>query len=216
MIGVALVVTTVACLPAAESYQGPATGLKVGVIGDSLTSAIENGPGAKDTGMQFLTDEIIASGRRGSVVAMIGATTADLSGVNWPGADNPDIAVIGLGTNDGAIQQDTGAPRFSVSVIKQNIESYFVRTSPQCAVLVNVIEASQPDWRLDLSGPAINTMLTAMAQDSDYVLVDWRSIAVANPAYIGPDGVHHTPEGRTAYTNAILDGIDECANKIAA
>ena len=81
-------------------------------------------------------------------------------------------------------------------------------------MLVNVIEASQPNWRLDLSGPAINAMLANMAQHDQVFLVDWRSIAAANPAYIGPDGVHHTPLGRTAYANAILDGIAQCADQI--
>jgi lysophospholipase L1-like esterase len=210
----ALAVTTAACLPQAGGFQGPPAGLKVGVIGDSLTQDIENGPGVDDTGMQFLTDEIVATGRRGSVVAMIGATTADLSGVNWPGADNPDIAVIGLGTNDGRIDLDSGAPRFSVSVIRGNIETYLARTNPQCTVLVNVIEASPADWRLDISGPEINAMLADEAQQNGYLLVDWNSTAAANPAYIKADGVHHTPEGRAAYTDAILDGIEQCAQEI--
>ncbi|MFF2830686.1 hypothetical protein ACFVSK_02910 [Cellulosimicrobium cellulans] len=43
------------------------------------------------------------------------------------------------------------------------------------------------------------------------VVADWSAAASADPAVLGPDGVHPTDAGATAYTAVVVDGLTRAA-----
>ncbi len=123
-------------IPPEEQAPEP---LKVGVVGDSNTRAIEKGRGLQDSGNTYLTDALNQYGYITRVSADIGATTADLAGVVWavepkaegdaPLSTNLDIALVALGTNDGRIDNTTGQPRLNIEQIETNVNNYLNRVT---------------------------------------------------------------------------------------
>ena len=192
-----------ACLPAPSPWVGPpAPVARVGVIGDSLTFAAEYGPGLPDTAdpatPHDLSDALVDAGYAASLSALIGATTEDLVELpDWP-EPVADVVVIALGSND----RNEGA--VPVTAMAANLEGYLARWPDACVVLVTIAETSP--WQLDVYAPEWNAHLASRAD----VLADWTAVTVEHPEYLLSDGVHHTPDGRAAYRQLIVDSVGGC------
>jgi hypothetical protein len=61
-------------------------------------------------------------------------------------------------------------------------------------------------WGHDVWGPQWNAVLATIAD----VVVPWSDVTEANPGYLDSDLVHQTPEGRAAYIDAIVAGVQTC------
>ncbi|MHA7134143.1 acyltransferase family protein [Oerskovia turbata] len=60
--------------------------------------------------------------------------------------------------------------------------------------------------------PGANTELVAASQRSANVVVaDWSAVAAAQPALLGPDGVHPAEAGTAAYAGVVVDGLTRAA-----
>ena len=177
-------------------------GHDVGVVGDSLTWGAETGGGFPDPAPARLRDALDAAG----YYSMSGFDTGFLADVtDWP--QTPDIVVVALGTND-AHNQSIPLDRYLT-----NIRSFLDRTPAACDVLVNINPATA--WGLDVTAPDYNDALEGLgAERSDAVIVDWATIAIAHPEYLSSDGVHGNDEGQAAYRQAIVDGVDACAQEL--
>lgn len=213
--GVALVVAAAGCVPAPTPWEGTPDGQRVGLVGDSLLCQAAYGAQclrAVPT-TRHLADAFAAEGLQTSTVAVVGAHTGFLDSIESfpePGADR---LVVALGTNDLHVDAQTGESAIPIETAKDELVEYLLRTGAGCNVLVNVYEA--PVWSLHQTGPAWNAFLAGgiggrNGEVVSWAVVDWHSIVAADPArYLGPDGVHHTEEGRAAYRQAILDGVTE-------
>lgn len=178
----------------------------VGIVGDSLTWGAETGGGFPDPAPARLRDALDAAGYGSSIYSLIGFNTDLLADVTaWP--QTPDIVVVALGTND-SHNQSVPLDRYVT-----NIRTFLDRTPEACTVLVNINPA--PAWDLDVTAPAYNAALEGLAAERpDAVVVDWASTAVAHPEYLSSDGVHGNEEGQAAYRQAIVGGVDACAQEI--
>lgn len=220
-IGCLSVVASTACLESPpQQWVGPEFGLTVGIEGDSLTHSSHRGQGSEAQGTAF-TDQLTQLGYRSGVAATIGATSEDLAGRrSWP-LPGADILVIALGTNDGRMNAE-GEPSVELNHYQSNIEEYVESQDPDCLVTVGVRE--ELSWGLDITGPGINQRLQQIALSRDGIFVDWNRLSdEAGEGVIGPDGIHwdwtltSTPDakGAVAYRSAIIDGVNECAEKIS-
>jgi lysophospholipase L1-like esterase len=213
MVSLSSIVFISACLPSPSPVQGPIGGEAVGVIGDSQTYIAEEGPGLEYPDPdQFLTDLLVADGRRVSISAFIGAGTHDLSDLEpWP--EPLDILAIALGANDMRVDEATGLPQVSLAEASDSMTSYLQAAGFGCLVLVGIPETTP--WGLDQTGPAWNSFLQSSAAGRGGVFVDWNAQTASNPGFLTADGIHQTPTGQAAFREAIRAGVNQCASLLA-
>jgi hypothetical protein len=208
----ALILVGAACLEAAGPWVGPADAIRVGVAGDSQVHAAQYGPGLKepDDPDHHVTNALNAAGYRASVAGTIGSNTRDL--VNWPAWPEPgaQTVVLAYGAND-MNSSATGEPAVPIAEAEANMRGFVERVDPPddgvdvCVVLVEMPELAVA-WGHDVWGPPWNAVLATIAD----VVVPWSDLTEANPGYLGSDLVHQTPEGRAAYVDAIVAGVQAC------
>jgi hypothetical protein len=217
VIGAALLLT--ACLPAADPWIAPkavgvGTGHHVGVIGDSLVHQADYGTVSGTSG-HYLTDALTNLGFSASTSAAIGAKTPDLFGADnstfvgfpTPGAD---IQIIGLGTNDA---HNNSVP---VGDYETNLRTYIELQPPTtCIGLINIYTGAT-SWGLDVTAPAYNAALANIAaQHSNVQVIDWNSLALANPTFFNdPTRPHGNATGQAAYRFIIAQAAASCASAL--
>ncbi len=206
LVGAALLLGACQFNPTPWRPSSTPNGHDVGVVGDSLTWGAETGGGFPNPAPARLRDALDAAGYGSSVYSLTGFHTDLLVDVtSWP--QTPDIVVVALGTND-AHNQAVPLARYLT-----NIRTFLDRTPAACDVLVNINPATT--WGLDVTAPDYNDGLEGLgAERADAVVVDWASIALAHPEYLSSDGVHGNAEGQAAYRQAIVGGVDACAQKL--
>ncbi|MEZ5178192.1 MAG: pentapeptide repeat-containing protein [Acidimicrobiales bacterium] len=179
-------------------YYG--AGPKVVILGDSLTNsahdqlhtalldhatAIVSMPGEGFAGGQGT----VALGSPSPVMALRAATFA---------ATGPAVAVVALGTNDASNPLLVGTDPMPY------IDSIFGSFGGSCTVGVLIAESAPWEQYDAAKAVAVNASIRAHAD----VVVDWR--LHADPGDIDWDGIHLTPQGRTAFTAALRAGVDAC------
>jgi hypothetical protein len=201
-----------ACLEAAGPWVGPTDGIRVGVAGDSQVDNAQYGPPLKEPNDQdhHVTDALNAAGYQASVAGTIGSNTRDL--VNWPAWPEPgaQTVVLAYGAND-MDTTATGEPAVPIAEAEANLRAFLERVDPPddgvdvCVVLVEMPELAVA-WGHDVWGPQWNAVLATIAD----VVVAWSDLTEANPGYLGSDLVHQTAEGRAAYIDAMVAGVQAC------
>jgi lysophospholipase L1-like esterase len=184
---VLLAVVAVAC-----SGGEPQT---VEVVGDSLTFQADDGEGGQTTLLAALERE----GFDPSGGGFPGMTVESAYQQMWS-KGSPEILVIALGTND------MGNGNVPLDAVRSTLSNWLQEVPDTCVVFVGVNETTQA-WQLDQYGPPYNEMLRQLADEhGDGHVVDW----TPEPGMIAEDGIHLTDEGRAAYRDLIVDGVERC------
>ncbi len=96
-----------------------------------------------------------------------------------------EIVILHLGTNGDC----SSSCKTAIMKICENHEVFWVNTTNDDVVHVN------------------DKLLSLANEYSNLHIVDWNSISKGHEEYFYADGIHLTPSGRKAYTNAIYDNI---------
>jgi hypothetical protein len=113
----------------------------------------------------------------------------------------PSRLVVELGTNDSPDQsaQFAGYVRHVLALAGAN----------RCVVWVNI---HRPPYN-GISYAGYNRALDQVAASSpNLAVVDWNGMVNANPALVGGDGVHATPDGYRARAAAIAQALEGCTS----
>lgn len=201
-----------ASIPTGWSWVGPAGAPTVAVVGDSLTWQAEHGSSSTtDPYYQrhALTDQLNAAGFRTRIAARSGEDTRVLR--LWGGWHTaPDVIVMALGTNDRRWTADLRDPwPLPLHISQPDVVNYLKHWPNACVVYVGVVEAPNR-WLHNVYGPYWNWWLRQRAAATGGVFVNWWGEVQAHPEYLGPDVLHHTAVGQTAYGRAITDAAASC------
>lgn len=194
---------------ATEPSTAEAVGPRIAVVGDSLTYYANRDCGYT-TKLQTATaasavriDGVI--GRE--IVASVPPRTAttNTSGVlaynSWVPMWNPDVVVVGLGTNDTRWQTSTTIYRSRIQSMLSTIGS------TKKVVWVNI-------WRWDsTTGQKLATAFNTILQEemsklgTRGVIVDWASQSKLNRSWTVSDGIHDTTTGCNKRIAMVIDGV---------
>jgi hypothetical protein len=212
-------VVLAACLPHSSDWTG--AGPRVGVVGDSEVYIIEH-DALGDT-QHHLTDALVNSGYEVSTSDMIGASTHDLADLmgytSYAGFPSPgtQIAAIDLGVNDLRLDPNTGERMSTIDQAEANYTAYLDalgKARVACVVLVELPETTQES--LDQIGAQFNTYLANQASARGGVVMRWASIIAQHPDYVNStNGIHETAIGKLAYTGALVNALNQCAQRIS-
>jgi lysophospholipase L1-like esterase len=179
-----------------EAYQGD--GPRVVVLGDSLTVQSREALGRELAAYALKVGAFQGEGLAGGPFSEGFGGTMMLTTARTYARDDPDVAVIALGTND-AWSPDIELP--AALDAWRTIAGHF---ESACIVGVTVTEtATAAGYDAD-EARAINDLIVA---GSDQV-VEWRELAAR--ATDG-EGIHLTPEGAELRAAAIRRAVDACS-----
>lgn len=185
----------VVLLAVAAAACGGGGSRTVEVVGDSLTYQADGG----DDGQEELLTALEREGFDASGGGFPGMTVGSAYQTMWS-KGSPDILVIALGTND------VGNGNVPVETVRSTLSQWLQEVPDACVVLVGVNETTEA-WQLDQLAPPYNEMLRQLADEhGDGHVVDW----APEPGMITDDGIHLTEEGRAAYRELIVDGVERC------
>jgi hypothetical protein len=206
------------CLPVSSPWLG--SGIRVGVVGDSEVYIVEHDTLGDQ--QHRLTDALVNSGYEVSTSDFIGATTADLDNfvgyTNYAGFPSPgtQIAAIDLGVNDLRLDPTTGQRASTIEQAEANYTAAldaFGHAGVACDVMVELPETTEES--LDQIGAVFNAYLANEASARGGVVMPWASIVAQHPEYVNStDGIHETAVGKFAYMGAMVDAINQCAQRI--
>ncbi|MGI9625133.1 MAG: hypothetical protein ACR2PK_20070 [Acidimicrobiales bacterium] len=164
--------------------EAPAHPSRIYAIGDSITVA---------AGSQFcdeLQRAIPGAIEEAAVSRQFSAAQALVSSAVAGGVPDDTVFIIALGTNG----------PFSASAF----DALFAVDSTSRFLFVNV--KVPRSWEASVN----ETLSSGVNRHSNRAaLVDWHSIASANPGYLAADGIHITCTGAAVYTNAMAAGLEK-------
>ncbi len=122
----------------------------------------------------------------------------------------PENVVIGLGSND-----DYDA--MGVAIFRANVGKIMSLVGKsRCAVWVNMYQkptAAQVKKKIPMIFTGLNNVLKAMAASNTNVrIVDWASLAAANPSWFRYDSMHPTVAGYLARSKATVAALKTCSS----
>src|SRR5680860_1053144 len=176
-------------------------GADVVVIGDSLVFQADRGDQVGDE-TQYLKEALEDGGYDAEVIGNIGLSLPIADQSVWPEvvAQPPDILVVALGTND----SHNGASPLSTS---RSILSRWLSQVPEACVVLVEVSSTTDSWGLDVYAPPFNAMLHEVAADHPNAhVVEWAPDA----SRLEADGIHLSEEGREAYRQTIISGVEDC------
>lgn len=136
--------------------------------------------------------------------AVIGLTTGEGQfGLRALAAADPAALVVVLGTNDstdGVISSDELAALDSLARLVSGL---------RCVRWVEVsTSGSLPGF--SAAARTWNEALRRAADRYGFQVVPWAAQLAANPRWMAPDGVHHSPEGQAAFAGVLAAALDSC------
>lgn len=182
-----------------EEYAG--SGPRVAILGDSIMAASRAKViGALD-GYSVRMGAIVGEGLGGGAISSATGRGDMVEVAHDYAASDPAVAVIALGTND------AWSPRLSseaaVAAIREMVEAF----DDACVVTVTIVESATADGYDAEEAREILDALSAV----DGVVVNWHEISREHAEdYLGPDGLHLTPEGSSAFADAVAEGVERC------
>ena len=177
----------------------PPASNRVAIIGDSLIVGVVS---PSFLGAETLDAVLRASDRSVFTSAAIGRTVTGAVRVvleNTSTIRASDVALVGLGTND--IFSDAGG---SVAASRAEIDRF-----------ADQLWVANPDLRIGWADVSVekrpvemqhwNTALDAAAAADDRLeICRWRNVALANPNWSAPDGIHLVRDGYAARRDVLL------------
>lgn len=205
----AAAVLVVLCASCVKDFEGHSPGPTVAVIGDSTIglAAEEIPPALADRYSQSLTF------RSGKMTSELFPDAIDYA-VNHP----PDIAVVGLGTNDVGLVDVLWDLR-GLEPLADQKEMLAILWQSECVVWVNVNEHIPDDDGRTMTAHArsFNAGLDHWARsDPRLHVVDWSSAVDADPELLLFDHVHPSERGQQVLASMIRTAVDDCSGADAS
>jgi hypothetical protein len=179
------------CLIHETAYSGAAGGVKVGVLGDSITyQSHAEIHSTLDPTYQVQIDATTGEQVDGTILSSVGR--ADQGDIDRIVAAHPDVVVINLGTNQGPTDLVAG------------YQALVDRFPDACIVGATVREHADSFVMDDARAKALNAALPGLVN----VVVDWNTVGAP---YVGM-GVHPNEAGRQVLASLYADGVAACLN----
>jgi lysophospholipase L1-like esterase len=178
-----------------ETYEGD--GRRVVVFGDSLTVQSRGALGRELTDYALKVAAVRGEGLGGGPFSERFETEMMLGAAETYAKDDPEVAVLALGTND------AWSEKLSVPAAREAWQTMTALFDQACIVGVTVTEETAATGYDVDEARAINELIVDGADE----VVDWRELG---PPVTAGDGIHLTPEGAAVRAEAIRRAVEAC------